>query len=121
MAKVIESNDRSHQGPEKLANQIGSRLGINTCQNSQLDTVGYQNRMVITNETIPKELNRMTANSQGYISERVLLTCLALKDMLAQDPKCESLVAAFTLHTVLIGELQLSSRRLPCIRNRSQY
>ena len=99
---------------------MNDRLGIRNCQENQLDTVKDLNRSLTTNEKIPEDLSSVLLNNQGYISERVLLTCLALKDMLAQIPGCRSLIAAFALHTILIGELQLSSRRLPCVRSRGQ-
>lgn len=59
------------------------------------------------------EISKTSKSGRGEIifTERVLLTIFTLAQVLREDSSCQELALAFLIHTVLIEELPISSRR----------
>ena len=52
-----------------------------------------------------------SGSDKNILTERVILTIFTLAEMLLKDPTFQDLALAFLVHTVLIGDLCISSRR----------
>ena len=110
MAHIIESRTRNKLDSAAIDEDTWDLLGIGGFLKTQLagKADGKRGQTI----EIPEDLQKVITNTQACLSERLVLNCLALKNI----PGSQQFFPAYILHLVLLGQLKFSSRRLPSLR-----